>query len=90
MPLVPPMTPAHMLAVLRAEGLDPVENLSPDWRTHNRNHIAAWGPVAGVAIHHTAGTNSLHYCIHGDESLPGPLCHAHALATLGLITDNTT
>ncbi|MER6147968.1 N-acetylmuramoyl-L-alanine amidase [Streptomyces hirsutus] len=85
MPTAPPMTPAQMLAALHAEGLTPVENQTPDWRTHDRNHIAAWGPVAGVAIHHTAGTNSLAFCINGDAGLPGPLCHAH-IAKDGTLT----
>ncbi|MGM1079685.1 N-acetylmuramoyl-L-alanine amidase [Streptomyces sp. H28] len=85
MPLALPMTPARMLAALRAEGLDPVENQIPDWRTHNRNHIADWGPVAGVAIHHTAGTDSLALVTNGTSELPGPLCHAH-LAKDGTLT----
>jgi len=79
------MTPARMLAALRAEGLDPVQNLTPDWRSHDRNHVAAWGPVAGVAIHHTAGTDSLAWCITGTPELPGPVCHAH-LAKDGTLT----
>ncbi|MFC9949207.1 N-acetylmuramoyl-L-alanine amidase [Streptomyces prasinus] len=79
------MTPTQMLAALQAEGLAPVENLSPNWRTHDRNHVASWGPVAGVAIHHTAGTDSLAFCINGDAGLPGPLCHAH-LAKTGTLT----
>jgi len=48
------------------------------WRTHNRNHTGAWGPLNGVMIHHTvtSGTQrSIDICYNGYTSLPGPLCH---------------
>ncbi|WP_324290165.1 peptidoglycan-binding protein [Streptomyces antarcticus] len=48
-----------------------------DWRSHNRNHKGAWGPVHGVVIHHTAGTSSLDLCYTGYDELPGPLCHTY-------------
>ncbi|MEV5048910.1 N-acetylmuramoyl-L-alanine amidase [Streptomyces griseoincarnatus] len=80
-----PMTAARMVHALRAEGLTPVENDAPDWRHHDRNHISHWGPVAGVAIHHTAGTDSLTLVTNGTSELPGPLCHAH-LAKDGTLT----
>ncbi|MGW5774868.1 peptidoglycan-binding protein [Streptomyces sp. NPDC003863] len=71
-----PLTADRFVAALRAEGVDVVEH--PGWRTHNRNHVGAWGPVTGVIIHHTvsAGTaNSVEMCFDGYEGLPGPLCH---------------
>lgn len=78
-----PLTANQMLAALRNEGLKPRQNSG--WRTHNRNHKGAWGPVHGIVIHHTAGTNSLNLCINGTSALPGPLCHAH-LAKNGALT----
>lgn len=71
-----PLTADRLVAALRAEGVTVVEH--PGWRTHNRNHVGAWGPVTGVIIHHTvsAGTaNSVEMCFDGYEGLPGPLCH---------------
>ncbi|NYI06076.1 N-acetylmuramoyl-L-alanine amidase [Allostreptomyces psammosilenae] len=70
-----PLTADAMLKALKAEGVTVRE--SSGWRTHNRNHKGAWGPVHGVVIHHTAGRDSLNLCIKGTGSLPGPLCHAH-------------
>ncbi|WP_439676010.1 N-acetylmuramoyl-L-alanine amidase [Embleya sp. MST-111070] len=73
-----PLTADRMVAALRAEGVDVVEHRS--WRTHNRNHMGAFGPVNGIIIHHTAGVGSgmVDYCYDGDASLPGPVCHAVA------------
>ncbi|WP_079027507.1 peptidoglycan recognition protein family protein [Streptomyces rimosus] len=71
-----PLSAADFLAALRAEGVKVVE--VGNWRTHNRNHKGAWGPVHGVIVHHTvtAGTtNSVQICRDGYTSLPGPLCH---------------
>ncbi|GGZ80221.1 N-acetylmuramoyl-L-alanine amidase [Streptomyces echinoruber] len=71
-----PPTADTVLARLRAEGLHVVE--VGNWRTHNRNHRGAWGPVHGVMIHHTVtrGTDrTVAICRDGDEELPGPLCH---------------
>lgn len=71
-----PMSADRFLTSLRAEGLTVVE--VGDWRTHNRNHKGAWGPVHGVMIHHTVtrGTAStVRLCRDGRSDLPGPLCH---------------
>ena len=71
-----PMSASEFLKALKDEGLTVVQ--VGDWRTHNRNHKGAWGPVHGVMIHHTvtkgtAATVSI--CQHGYPGLPGPLCH---------------
>ncbi|GAA3374267.1 hypothetical protein GCM10020367_37490 [Streptomyces sannanensis] len=71
-----PLTADRFVAALRAEGVTVVEHTG--WRTHNRNHAGAWGPVAGVMIHHTvsSGTDStVELCHNGYDGLPGPLCH---------------
>lgn len=71
-----PLTADTLLAALRAEGVTVVEH--PGWRTRNRNHKGAWGPVNGVIIHHTvsSGTDSsVALCRDGYSQLPGPLCH---------------
>ncbi|MFJ4837184.1 N-acetylmuramoyl-L-alanine amidase [Streptomyces sp. NPDC088746] len=71
-----PLSAAAVLAALRAEGVRVVE--VGDWRTHNRNHKGAWGPVNGSIVHHTVtkGTaNTVALCRDGHSALPGPLCH---------------
>ncbi|MFI0576126.1 N-acetylmuramoyl-L-alanine amidase [Streptomyces tendae] len=71
-----PMTADGFLRALREEGLVVVE--VGDWRSHNRNHKGAWGPVHGVMIHHTVTRGSaatVEICRKGYASLPGPLCH---------------
>ncbi|MFE1928541.1 N-acetylmuramoyl-L-alanine amidase [Streptomyces asoensis] len=71
-----PLTAARVLAALRAEGVTVVE--VGNWRTHNRAGHGAWGPVAGVVVHHTvtSGTAaSVAICRDGYAGLPGPLCH---------------
>lgn len=71
-----PITASKLLTALRDEGLTVVE--VGDWRTHNRNHVGAWGPVNGVMIHHTVTSGSartVEVCREGYPSLPGPLCH---------------
>ncbi len=78
-----PLTAARLLGALRAEGVRAVERSG--WRTHHRNHKGPWGGVNGVAIHHTAGTNSLEFVWRGTAALPGPLCHTH-LAKNGTAT----
>ncbi|MBT2609895.1 peptidoglycan-binding protein [Streptomyces sp. ISL-87] len=70
-----PMTADQFVKALVAEGLNVKEY--KDWRNHNRNHKGAWGPVHGVVIHHTAGTNSLDLCYDGTSELPGPLCQTY-------------
>ncbi|MBD0837360.1 N-acetylmuramoyl-L-alanine amidase [Streptomyces sp. TRM68416] len=71
-----PMSPAKMLAALRAEGATVVE--VGGWEHHNRNHMGPWGPVHGVMIHHTVTKGSaatVRICRDGYAGLPGPLCH---------------
>ncbi len=72
-----PLSADRMVAVLKAEGVKIVEYR--DWRTHNRNHKGAWGPVNGVMIHHTVSSGTDHsvaLCYNGHATLPGPLCQA--------------
>lgn len=49
------------------------------WRTRNRNHVGAWGPVHGLVIHHTADDAldqvDLRTITRGRPGLPGPLSH---------------
>lgn len=71
-----PLSAAVLLAALEAEGCTVREYGS--WKTHNRNHMGAWGSVHGVMIHHTvtSGTDaSVRLCYQGRAGLPGPLCH---------------
>lgn len=71
-----PLSADTLLKALRDEGVKVVEY--KNWRTNNRNHKGAWGPVNGVMIHHTvtSGTaNSVELCYAGHSELPGPLCH---------------
>ncbi|MFD5221333.1 N-acetylmuramoyl-L-alanine amidase [Streptomyces tendae] len=71
-----PLSASALLAALKAEGCQVVEYKS--WRTHNRNHKGAWGPVNGVVIHHTVSSgeaSSVDLCYNGHADLPGPLCH---------------
>lgn len=76
-----PLTPDQLVTALRAEGVKVVEVGS--WRTHNRNHKGAWGPVHGIMHHHTVSsdkdpsrpTGSVELCRAGHSTLPGPLCH---------------
>ncbi len=71
-----PLSAAAALAALRAEGVRVVE--VDGWRTRNRNHKGAWGPVHGVMIHHTVTRGAkatVDICRDGHSSLPGPLCH---------------
>lgn len=76
-----PLTADALARALRDEGV--VLSESGNWRTHNRNSRGAWGPVHGVMLHHTAGTDSLRLCREGTADLPGPLC-------IGLITKDGT
>lgn len=71
-----PMSASTFLAALKNEGLTVVQ--VDGWRTRNRNHKGAWGPVNGVMIHHTVtkGTEAtVRICRDGYPDLPGPLCH---------------
>lgn len=70
-----PMTPDQLVNALRAEGLRVVT--VGEWRTHNRNHRGAWGPINGAILHHTVSRGdqaSVQLCYNGYEGLPGPLC----------------
>lgn len=70
-----PLSASRIVAALKAEGVKVVE--VDGWRTRNRNHKGAWGPVNGVMIHHTvtSGTKaSVDLCRDGHATLPGPLC----------------
>jgi hypothetical protein len=80
-----PLTATELVAFLKAEGVNVVEN--PGWRTRNRDDETGkpFGPVHGIVIHHTAGVDSLGFCIRGSGDLPGPLCHTH-LAKSGVAT----
>ncbi|QIJ60791.1 N-acetylmuramoyl-L-alanine amidase [Streptomyces sp. JB150] len=69
-----PLSADRLLSALRAEGCDVREVRS--WRTNNRNHVGAWGPVHGVMIHHTAtrpGADVVDLIYGGHANLPGPL-----------------
>jgi len=71
-----PIGASTLVAALKREGVRVVE--VSGWRTHNRNHVGAWGPVHGVMIHHTVTSGSartVEICRNGYSSLPGPLCH---------------
>jgi hypothetical protein len=80
-----PLTAQQLFDTLKREGVDPKEFRS--WRTHGRDSATGktFGPVHGVVIHHTAGTNSLDLVYDGTSSLPGPLCHTH-LSKTGVAT----
>ncbi|MFF2650397.1 N-acetylmuramoyl-L-alanine amidase [Streptomyces sp. NPDC058045] len=78
-----PLSADRMVAALSLEGVHVAEHAG--WRTHNRNSKGAWGPVNGILIHHTAGSNSLGIVWSGRSDLPGPLAHTH-LAKNGTAT----
>jgi hypothetical protein len=67
-----PLTAYALARALRDEGVRLREHAN--WQTHNRNHKGSWGPVNGVMLHHTAGSDSLTLCRDGTAALPGPLC----------------
>jgi hypothetical protein len=75
------MTADEWLDNLEAEGVDVRGYQS--WRTYGRDAATGkiFGPVNGVVIHHTAGTDSLVLCYTGITGLPGPLCHTHLAKT---------
>lgn len=69
-----PLSADAALKALRSIGLTVVE--TPGWKTRNRNHKGAWGPVHGVMLHHTVtrGTKStVNVIVNGRPDLPGPL-----------------
>lgn len=67
-----PLSADAFARALRAEGVRTTEHTG--WRGHHRNHKGAWGPVHGVMLHHTAGSDSVAFCHRGTPDLPGPLC----------------
>lgn len=79
-----PMTPAEWRRALAAEDVSFREY--DGWETHERDDETGktFGPVYGIAIHHTAGRNDLDLCYKGRRDLPGPLCHGWIGKTSGL------
>jgi len=72
-----PMTAKQFIDLLTEWNI-PFKAIHPDWATHNRNHKGNWGPVNGVALHHTGSDDQKDmpaYLWSGDAELPGPLCH---------------
>ncbi|MGW0930709.1 peptidoglycan-binding protein [Streptomyces sp. NPDC002644] len=69
-----PMTPSQLLAQLKKFGIKYAEY--KDWKTHNRNHKGAWGPVHGLMVHHTGSDSKdqRELLYNGTSALPGPLC----------------
>lgn len=81
-----PLSPDKMMSALKNEGVKVSQQAG--WKTHNRNHKGAWGPVNGIIIHHTAGADSsggLSLVYNGRSDLPGPLAHAY-LGKTGTVT----
>ncbi|AXG66142.1 LysM-like endolysin [Streptomyces phage Annadreamy] len=78
-----PMTSSQIVAQLKKWGIKYAEYKS--WKTHNRNHMGAWGPVNGFMVHHTGsdGKDQRALLYDGISGLPGPLCH------FGLAQDGT-
>jgi len=78
-----PLSADKIVAALRKWGVPYKEYRS--WRTHNRNHRGAWGPVNGFMVHHTGSdsTDQRELLYGGVSGLPGPLCH------FGLAQDGT-
>lgn len=71
-----PLTPDQLVRALRAEGVTVIE--AAGWRTNNRNHKGAWGPMYGNMLHHTVTPKTMSavsMCFNGTGDLPGPLCH---------------
>lgn len=69
-----------MLAALEKEGVKVVEHAG--WQTAGRDKATgkAFGPVRGILIHHTAGSDSsagLNTVKNGRSDLPGPLAHVY-------------
>ncbi|MEU5957552.1 peptidoglycan-binding protein [Streptomyces sp. NPDC047525] len=78
-----PMTAVQLVAQLRKFGIPYKEY--KNWKTHNRNHKGAWGPVHGLMVHHTGSDakDQRELLYAGIAGLPGPLCH------FGLAQDGT-
>lgn len=77
-----PLTPSQWLEILAAEGVRTAQPYG-GWETHERDDETGkqFGPVRGVVIHHTVGSNSLGVVYNGTGTLPGPLCHGHTPKT---------
>ncbi|MFC8491771.1 N-acetylmuramoyl-L-alanine amidase [Streptomyces sp. NPDC057235] len=77
-----PMTADQWLNALLEEGVTDIVEM-PGWRTHNRNHVAAFADVHATMVHHTAGEGSglPAWCYDGSSDLPGPLCHDYLART---------
>lgn len=69
-----PMTSSQIVSQLKKWGVKYKEYRS--WKTHNRNHMGAWGPVNGFMVHHTGsdGSDQRSLLYNGVSGLPGPLC----------------
>jgi hypothetical protein len=82
---ITPLTQTQWTAALKAEGVH--AEYMAGWTTAGRDSATGkpFGPVHGVMIHHTAGSNSLSVVRNGRSDLPGPLAHAH-LAKDGVLT----
>lgn len=78
-----PMTATQIVAQLKKFGV-PHKGYK-NWKTHNRNHKGAWGPVHGLMVHHTGSDakDQREMLYAGIAGLPGPLCH------FGLAQDGT-
>jgi len=78
-----PMSADKLLSQLRKWGVRYEEY--GNWRTHNRNHMGAWGPVHGLMVHHTGSDSRDQRALlrDGVSGLPGPL------AQFGLAQDGT-
>ncbi|MEU9707986.1 peptidoglycan-binding protein [Streptomyces sp. NPDC047967] len=77
------MTAAQIVAQLKKFNV-PYKEFK-NWKTHNRNHKGAWGPVHGFMVHHTGSDSKDQRALlyDGYSSLPGPLSH------FGLAQDGT-
>lgn len=72
-----PLSASRLVEILRAEGVTVHE--VRNWRTHNRNAKAPWGPMNGVMIHHTvtSGTDSsVALCYEATHPRPAPCATA--------------
>lgn len=72
-----PLTSDQWCIALEAEGLKPLYNAG--WASYGRDTATGkpFGPVHGIVIHHTAGTDSRDLVRNGTKELPGPLAHAY-------------